>query len=234
MPEFLTSQEMRRLENAAIESGRVSGIDLMLRAGETVVDAIFETWSFENIGQYAVVFCGPGNNGGDGFVVAHLLSLRGWRVTVFFYGRSSKLPPDARAFYKKWLHTAAANTEGLSFPQVTFEDETRLDSILAERTPSIVVDALFGIGLSRPLTGLLPMLGKMRSLHEEPAAHPPCRFVAIDLPSGLAESGPLGAVFPADLTVTFHRKKAAHKIGQAYCGQIVVKDIGLEDTGFSV
>jgi hydroxyethylthiazole kinase-like uncharacterized protein yjeF len=87
MTELLTAAQMRAIEQAAIESGQVTGLELMERAGRGVVEAILEEWpELATTSHRAVVLCGPGNNGGDGFVVARLLRDRGWEVEVFLYG----------------------------------------------------------------------------------------------------------------------------------------------------
>ena len=103
MTELLTAAQMRAVEQAAIDSGDVTGLDLMERAGAGVVEAIFE-WRPELAEgeRKAVVLCGPGNNGGDGFVVARLLKQRGWTVDVFLYGDEAKLPPDAAENARRW------------------------------------------------------------------------------------------------------------------------------------
>ena len=121
MNELLTAAQMRAIEEAAIASGKVTGLELMERAGRGVVQAIFEEWlelapswgpapkppeyllqDDEGGMHRAVVLCGPGNNGGDGFVVAGLLKECGWDVEVFLYGDAEKLPPDARSNYDRW------------------------------------------------------------------------------------------------------------------------------------
>ena len=87
MTELLTAAQMRAIEQAAISSGEVTGLELMERAGRGVVEAILEEWQEMALTTHkAVVLCGPGNNGGDGFVVARLLKDRGWEVEVFLYG----------------------------------------------------------------------------------------------------------------------------------------------------
>ena len=120
MTELVTAAQMRAIEQAAIEAGEVTGLQLMERAGLGVVEAIFEEWP-ELMGRgaspsrspgyfepdekdplRAVVLCGPGNNGGDGFVVARLLKERGWDVEVFLYGEVDKLPPDAKVNCERW------------------------------------------------------------------------------------------------------------------------------------
>jgi NAD(P)H-hydrate repair Nnr-like enzyme with NAD(P)H-hydrate epimerase domain len=84
--------------------GEVTGLELMERAGRGVVEAIFEEWpELRATSHRAVVLCGPGNNGGDGFVVARLLKEWGWEVEVFLYGDPERLPPDARVNYERWV-----------------------------------------------------------------------------------------------------------------------------------
>ncbi|MFN3847086.1 MAG: NAD(P)H-hydrate epimerase, partial [Paracoccaceae bacterium] len=205
MTELLTSAQMRAIESAAIASGAVTGLDLMERAGRGVVEAIFEEWpKLRATSHHVVVLCGPGNNGGDGFVVARLLKEWGWAVDVFLYGAPDQLPPDARVNYERWL--------GMGEVRV-WADRYPYDPWAAD----VIVDALFGTGLSRPLPfeagfgGMLPEC----DLRDEP-----CRpvVVALDLPSGLcSDSGRClagGDVLWADLTVSFHRCKLGHVLGE--------------------
>lgn len=217
MPEILTSEQMRTLETGAMAQGHVTGRVLMERAGQGVCDAVFETWPklTQQAGR-ASVLCGPGNNGGDGYVVARLLRDRGWRVTVFALGDPQKLPPDAKANYHRWVEMGPVRP----IDAAQFEAETM---------PDLVVDALFGIGLTRalsaPLDGLAAQLAKA-------VAGGWGRVVAVDVPSGIcADSGrALGAAMRADLTVTFHCFKPAHVLDRPevpHSGAIVVKDIGL-------
>lgn len=221
MTELLTAAQMRSLEQAAIQSGEVTGLELMERAGAGVVEAIYEEWPELQEGmRCAVVLCGPGNNGGDGFVVARLLKERGWEVEVFHYGDPGKLPPDAKANYDRWAKGDPVSTFDIGF----FEGR----SITPET--SVVVDALFGTGLTRPVD--LPI----SALSPTPELGQDHRLVAVDIPSGMcsdsgrvlvAGGGEMIAA-PADLTVTFHRMKIAHILNAEDCGNCVVKDIGLE------
>ena len=201
MTELLTAAQMRAIEQAAIASGEVTGLELMERAGRGVVEAIFEEWpEFRATSHRAVVLCGPGNNGGDGFVVARLLRGWGWEVEVFLYGDPERMPPDARVNYERWC--------GMG--------EVRPPELAAEsrfRGAALVIDALFGIGLTRPLD---PLARDMLD-----AGFQMEHVVAIDVVSGFdADSGRWlggnddnGAC--AALTVTFHRKKIGHVIGDA-------------------
>ncbi len=237
MTELLTAAQMRAIEAAAIASGEVTGLELMERAGRGVVEAIFEEWpELAKTSHRAVVLCGPGNNGGDGFVVARLLKDWGWEVEVFLYGTPEGMPADARVNYERWveLGEVGALKEG--------SDETAPGWEVGLEIADLVIDALFGIGISRPLPKLPPVRRFMARAFGNnylgtiddwlPAV------VSIDIPSGVcANSGKHLRTMPvvrnrdcfANLTVTFHSPKFGHCIGEgpSACGKLVVKDIGL-------
>lgn len=219
MTELLTAKQMRAVEQAAIDSGVVTGLELMERAGRGVVEAILDQWpALRTTSHRAVVLCGPGNNGGDGFVVARLLKDRGWEVKVFLYGAPDRMPPDARVNYRRWLEMAEVKdlqTLGDPPPSLGFD---------------LIVDALFGIGLSRPIEQWLDPMFPKGDLRGLPSI---AKVVSIDVPSGLcADSGRAlaGRAVLADLTVTFHRAKIGHMIGDGpgKSGRLSVKDIGLD------
>lgn len=219
MTDLLTAAQMRAVEQAAIAAGEVSGLDLMERAGRGVVEAIFEQWpELRATSHRAVVLCGPGGNGGDGFVVARLLREWGWEVEVWLSGRPEAMPPEARLNHDRWMTVGSVRPIGPGCGPVG-------------AAPDLLIDALFGIGLSRPLSAEL-----LRSVKEMCGAIPAAaKVVAVDIPSGLcADSGrALGQVATgrADLTVTFHRPKLGHVLGEggAVCGALRVVDIGLGD-----
>jgi len=221
MTELLTAAQMRAIEEAAIASGEVTGLELMERAGRGVVAAVFAEWpELAATAHRAVVLCGPGNNGGDGFVVARLLKERGWEVEVFLYGDPSTLPPDARVNCERWRELG----------DVEPWSDAKVDKAIF-RTPDLVVDAVFGTGLTRGIS--------FDDLHETSAALVHHNFVeemasvAIDMPSGFSsDTGEaLGETLTAKLTVAFHRSKIGHHLGSApvSCGKVVVCDIGLSD-----
>ena len=231
MTELLTAEQMRSLERAAIDSGAVTGLDLMERAGAGVVEAVLEEWPDLAEGpHHAVVFCGPGNNGGDGFVVARLLHARGWQVDVFHYGDAEKLPPDARVNYERWGAVG----------QVSPLTEAAIDGYAEEHpTCRLAVDALFGTGLARPFLTLARVQMEVNGWQAASRGGAAPHVVAVDIPSGLcADSGrylgldgetPCDASILANLTVTFHARKLGHVLadGPAACGRLVVRDIGL-------
>ena len=217
MNELLTAAQMKAIEAAAIASGEVTGLELMERAGRGVVKAIFQEWpDLAATSHRAVVLCGPGGNGGDGFVVARLLKEWGWEVEVFLYGTPEQMPPDARVNYERWA--------GMG-------EVARLDSAAPAESHGndIVIDALFGIGLARKLEGAA--LTQADHCMHYYGFFQRARAVSIDVPSGLcADSGrrldPEGYGFRADLTVTFHRRKIGHLVHFAdVCGRTRVVDL---------
>ncbi|MDZ4095511.1 MAG: NAD(P)H-hydrate dehydratase [Paracoccaceae bacterium] len=223
MTELLTSAQMRAVEAAAIVSGAASGLELMERAGGGVVEAILARWPELGRGPgRALVLCGPGNNGGDGFVVARLLAQRGWLVEVLLFGDAGRLPPDARANYLRWCEMGAVGVFARDCPAGM------------QTAGGVLVDALFGTGLTRALPS--DLAAGLRALRQAPGGDG-WRRVAVDVVSGLcADSGrvlhPEGGatqVPGADLTVTFHRQKLGHHLaeGAGLSGQVVVFDIGL-------
>ncbi|MCP5085643.1 MAG: NAD(P)H-hydrate dehydratase [Rhodobacteraceae bacterium] len=230
MTELLTAAQMRAIETAAIESGEVTGLELMERAGRGVVEAVFEEWpELAKTSHKAVVLCGPGNNGGDGFVVARLLHDWGWEVKVFLYGDADKLPPDARVNYERWANTF----------EVAALDDDHFDGAFEEDSDeALVIDALFGTGLIRPYLAHKHLAMAMNSAQARAKRGGSPKVVAVDVPSGMcADSGkwlgdeqPIDFAGLANLTVSFHGKKLGHELrdGPASCGQIVVKDIGLK------
>ena len=198
--QVLTVAEMARADAAAISAG-TPGITLMERAGAAVADAVCARFSR----QATLVLCGPGNNGGDGYVAARVLKDRGWPVEVRSLGEPAT--QDAQAASGRW--------DGPTKP---------LNGALE---PGVWVDALFGAGLSRPLSGAAAVAALRM-------AEAPERVVVVDTPSGVpGDTGkPLGPAARAALTVTFHAKKPGHLLepGHSRCGDVVVADIGLGAT----
>ncbi len=206
--ELLSPEEMRRVEADAIDAGAVRGCDLMERAGAALADAA-DAMGFAARGR-AAVFCGPGANGGDGFVAARHLRERGWEVACFALGAPERLPPDAAAMARRWRAVGAVRPFAPDGPPQRY---------------GLIVDALFGAGLSRPLGP--DIADSWRALAASG------RIVAADCPSGLClrTGRDLGAPAPAELTVTFHRAKLGHHLedGPELCGRLAVADIGLGD-----
>ena len=237
---LLTAAQMRALEIAAIESGAVTGLDLMERAGRGAVAAIEAEWpDLAATPGRAAVLCGPGNNGGDGFVVARLLAETGWTVEVFLYGDADKLPPDARVNCERWREMGEVR------PLLT-------DAVHWNSETILLVDALFGTGLSRPISELRDLFSQIndaadtgrgltrsdRILFRAPW------IVSLDVPSGLcadsgrfletesdwsADSSTYGGGLYVDLTCALHTRKPGHFLesGSYACGKLAVIEIGL-------
>ena len=200
--EILTVAQMGAADRAAVAAG-TPATTLMDRAGRAVAEAIAARFTPRS----TVVLAGPGNNGGDGYVVARGLGELGWPVRVEALG-----PPK---------------TEEAKAAAAAWTGEVEAFSHRGGRA-DLVVDGLFGAGLDRPLNADATRL----ALALERARTP---IVAIDVPSGLAgDTGQAlgGVCFRAVLTVTFHRRKIAHALhpGRGLCGEIVVSDIGLGAT----
>jgi NAD(P)H-hydrate epimerase len=205
----LTLAEMSRADQAAIKAG-VPGVELMENAGRAVAEAVRARHAVCPV----LVLCGPGNNGGDGFVAARHLVTAGWPVRVALLGDRDKLHGDAAHHAGLW--------DG---PVETLEAGAvrgRLEG------PGLVIDALFGAGLARPLD-------RAARAAVEALNGTGLPVVAVDVPSGL--SGDSGKVVgevavQASLTVTFCRKKPGHLLlpGRMLCGEVEVADIGIPDS----
>jgi ADP-dependent NAD(P)H-hydrate dehydratase / NAD(P)H-hydrate epimerase len=200
---LLTPQQMGEADRSTIAGG-VSGIALMEKAGEAVADAVSRRWP----PRLVVVLCGPGNNGGDGFVAARILAGRGWKVRVALLGEKAALRGDAAEAAARWpgaverLAPEALNDAGLA------------------------IDAIFGAGLARPIEGVAKDVIAGLSARGLPV-------VAVDVPSGIdGASGEIRGVAPqAAVTVTFFRKKPGHLLlpGRICCGETVLAQIGIPD-----
>lgn len=225
MTELLTSAQMGAIEQAEIESGAVTGLQLMERAGRGAVQAAFTKWPELAQGAHrAMILCGPGNNGGDGFVIARRLADRGWDVDVFLFGDADKLPPDAKTNHDLWAGMGQV---------APFEPE----AVKNCARPDLFVDAVFGTGLTRPLPEALAEVLEVRMMGNWPLGEA-IRRLAIDCPSGLnmdsgmvpSRDGTMPRVNSAHLTVAFHSLKAGHRLGlgPTLCGDVQVVDIGLK------
>ena len=230
MTELLTAAQMRAIEQAAIESGAVTGLELMERAGQGVVEAVLEEWPELALTSHrAVVLCGPGNNGGDGFVVARLLKARGWDVEVFLYGDAEGMPPDARVNYERWLGAGHS---------VSGATQLAVDASFYQNT-DVFIDACFGTGLTRPFPAELGSW--VAATIDGQSSRSRLKTVAVDIASGIcADSGRAlnssRTILPK-LVVTFHAAKQGHYLNKGAENTrsrgVKVIDIGLQGNAFS-
>jgi ADP-dependent NAD(P)H-hydrate dehydratase / NAD(P)H-hydrate epimerase len=197
---LLSVAQMTEADGAAVAAGTPGSI-LMQNAGNAVVREITRRWTPRPV----TVLCGPGNNGGDGFVVAVALADSGWPVRVALLGPREKIRGDARIHANRWNGDVDAVT-----PRVI-------------EGAALVVDALFGSGLSRPLDPQI--VDTLTAVTQRGLP-----LVAVDIPSGvMGDTGAAVGAAPATCTITFARKKRGHVLlpGRDLCGEIVVADIGI-------
>ena len=195
----LDSQQMRDIEEPAISSAD-KALLLMERAGLEVYKEIVANFAPGNV----LVMCGPGNNGGDGYVVAELLLQAGWTVNLL---KIAEAKTNSAQYFAKKYSGIVIDYKQLNLVEV-----------------DLIVDAIYGIGLDRNIDADVQKL-----ITQVNAAHKSC--VAIDMPSGIAATTGeiLGEAITATLTITFHSKKLGHVLmpGLMHAGKVIVKDIGL-------
>ncbi|MBI1272851.1 MAG: NAD(P)H-hydrate dehydratase [Alphaproteobacteria bacterium] len=200
---LMTCAETARADDATIQSG-TAGIVLMQRAGTAVADVIRERYS----PRATVVLCGPGHNGGDGFIVAEELRESGWPVCVACFDSSYKITGDAGIAFTRW-HGRTIAPEDIDWTGT-----------------QLFIDGLFGTGLNRPVGA--PYRELIMALNQNKKA-----VVAIDIPSGVqGDTGKaMGMAVRAGLTVTFTSKKPGHLLlpGRDLCGEVLVSDIGVDE-----
>lgn len=228
--ELLTPEEMYRADALAVAAG-VPSLTLMENAGRAVAEEIVRRYG----ARKTLVLCGPGNNGGDGFVCARYLKKWGWPVRVALYGDRARLKGDAAVMAGKWdgevedirkaLYLDATDEEKGEM-RLALEERYGFENIGFRHYPDIelIVDAIFGAGLSRDFPEEL-----FNGMHD---AFVP--IIAIDVPSGMdgLTGFARGLSLSADLTVTFFRKKPGHVLdsGIEMNGDLVVADIGIPES----
>ena len=197
----ITVAEMVAAEQQAIANG-ASPYDMMLTAGQAVANVVHDHYPDKPV----TLLCGPGNNGGDGYVAALFLQDMGYDVTVYGISKPRHMTGPAKKAADEWKKRGAIK---------------RFDAFTPPQD-GVIVDAVFGVGLSKPIDGLV------KSVFETIKN---TAIVAVDIPSGM--NGDTGAVdsatLKAEYTVTFHRPK--HGMTQAkgpiFCGEISIHDVGI-------
>ena len=199
MVEIFNTKEMRRFERTQFI--KKSSYSFMQEAGYQVFKLINANFKTKKI----IILCGPGNNGGDGFVAAKYLKKHGYFVTVYNYGNIKKYKGDALKALKE------------------FKGELKSIDLFKLQKNTLIVDALFGIGLKRNIRGVLRKVFKKINKSKN-------IVLSIDIPSGVCSNTGeiLGNAIKADFTIVFHRKKIGHITGNGkfFCGEVKVVDIG--------
>ena len=212
-----TASQMKELDRQAIEERHIPSIDLMERAAEGVAQAALDLLPDRPGKCRVAAFCGAGNNGGDGIAAARLLFLSGVKVRTFLVGKYEKLTPDALE------ETARLSECGVELEPF---DPADLDQAAWARSCHVLIDAVFGVGLSREIALDSVFADAIRLMNA-------CRgrVVAADIASGVeADTGRiLGCAAKADRTVTFTIKKVGQAVGDGVLlsGQVEVRDIGI-------
>ena len=199
MGEIFNSEEMRRFEQTQFV--RKSSYTYMQKAGYQVFKFIDDNLKKKKI----IVLCGPGNNGGDGFITARHLMNHGYFVTVYNYASTDKYKDDALKALKE------------------FKGDLKSINLFQLQKNALIVDALFGIGLKRNIRGILSKV--FRKINKSKNS-----VLSVDIPSGVCSNtgNVLGDAIKADFTIIFHRKKIGHVTGYGknFCGEVKVVDIG--------
>jgi NAD(P)H-hydrate epimerase len=215
---LLDTAQMREADRRTIEDVGIPSVVLMENAGRQVVAAIEAR--FDSLEHWRIaVLCGPGNNGGDGFVAARVLAEQGLSVGVFLLGRAADVKGDAR--------TTLASLRTLGHDVVEIGDAAAWELHGSDVLDAdLIIDALFGTGLRGPLTGLAETIVADVNASPKPV-------VAIDLPSGVSADGPNvpGPAIDAIMTVTLAAPKLPLVLPPAeqLAGALVIADIGIPD-----
>lgn len=218
MMKVVKAEEMKFLDEFVIHNIGISAEILMERAGLGVAKSILKRFppdKFKNV----LVVCGPGNNGGDGFVCARYLNDMGYEIEIVLLSEREKYKGEALKNLKV--------LENLGFIPEEVGYVVDFRKILHDFSPSIIVDAIFGIGLKRPIEGVIANIIEEINAYKEKRN---CKIVAVDIPSGVcSDTGQiLGIGIKADLTVTFELPKLGHFFypGKEYRGELEIVHIG--------
>ncbi|HSP64105.1 MAG TPA: NAD(P)H-hydrate dehydratase [Pyrinomonadaceae bacterium] len=236
MQPVISSAQMREIDRLTTERCGTASLMLMEAAATAVARAVSERLSGDVAGKSVLVLCGRGNNGGDGAATARLLSIAGAHVTLVLFGKVEQTKGDARTNFEAAKSLAGDGSSGRG--QIEFaacesnEAWRRLLGRLSE-SPHVIIDALFGTGLKRPIEGVsreaVQFLSKLHASRSSDENARPL-IVSIDLPSGLnSDSGELmGEAVHADVTITMTAPKPANILPPAthYNGELIVADIG--------
>lgn len=225
MKKIYTAATTRLWDKATIKEKRISSLKLMEHAAEALTESFTARWNEEHP---VIIFAGSGNNGGDGVAMARLLSEKGYLVQLYVFQFNSTLSPDTaeniQRLPEEVHYTLIENIEGIT---EVFTDLQEADFMYLPPYP-IIIDALFGSGLNRPLSGyFIDLVLQINGLH--------CDIVSIDIPSGLHSENNANTlsqcIIQANVTFAIQRPKLAHLLrsNQDELGEIEIVPIGLSE-----
>ncbi|HYK22104.1 MAG TPA: NAD(P)H-hydrate dehydratase [Pyrinomonadaceae bacterium] len=234
----LSAEQIREIDRLTVENYHTSSLLLMEAASSACTNAIRARLDDDLINKKALILCGKGNNGGDGAALARALSRAGMHCSVVLFGKVSETSGDARINFESVSRLASFEAGSAESPApLTFiecEGVNDWEQIAKPRRAyDVIVDALFGTGLTRPLEGVflkvIEHLSMLREARDRVAAAQPL-ILSIDIPSGLNadKATPIGPAVKADVTVTFTAAKVANVLPPAaeFGGKLIVADIG--------
>ena len=234
----LSAEQIREIDRLTVEHYHTPSLLLMEAASAACMEAIRVRMDGNVAGKTALILCGKGNNGGDGAALARAMSRDGMHCSVVLFGKLSETSGDARTNFESVSRLASFEAGSSEAPPpVTFiecESVTAWEQIAKPRSAyDVIVDALFGTGLTRPLEGVflkvIEHLSMLKEARDRASGVRPL-VLSIDVPSGLNadQSKPIGPTVQADLTVTFTAAKPANVLAPAcyFGGSLIVADIG--------
>jgi len=212
---ILTREQVRRVDQLAVHQYGMTGLVLMENAGRGAAAIIKEKYCSSSS---VLICCGPGNNGGDGCVIARHLHNAGWTVRVMVTGDQSKMSPDMLSNYR------IIESMGLT-PMIATDSDAQQAMINTIDKDELVIDALLGTGFQGQVRS--PLSELIEAMNDSPKQS----LIAIDIPSGLeCDAGiPTNATIKADRTITFVAPKVGFSSPEAasFLGQVEVVDIGV-------
>ncbi len=238
MQPVLSAEQIREIDRLTVENYHTSSLLLMEAASAACLDAVRARLDGELTDKRALILCGKGNNGGDGAALARAMTRSGMHCSVVLFGKLSETTGDARTNFESASRLASFEAGSPESPApLTFiecESVAEWEQVAKPRHAyDVIVDALFGTGLTRPLEGVflkvIEHLSMLREARDRASGWRPL-VLAIDMPSGLNSdrAKPIGPAIQADLTVTFTAAKKANVLSPAcdFGGELVVADIG--------
>lgn len=227
MQKVLTAAQMREVDRLTTERYGIPSILLMANAAQAVARVITEKLGGSVKGKSILILCGKGNNGGDGAALGWNLALADARVEIILFGKVGDTKGDARTNFE------AATREVDWLREIESREAWDRWLCRSRQDWDLVVDAIFGTGLNRPMEVWLGNIVRHLNIANEGIHEPPRICVSIDVPSGLDSDSarPIGECFRADMTVTFTFPKAANVLAPAsgFGGELFVEDIGSPD-----